>query len=124
MAIPKFNNNQLITQFQDFRQKIHKCFSSCNDACMDLLDTLSGNTDANSIAELSLNPLFKRSYNSVYKAIKESFNTEKEDKNDDEDKIDKSSELIRAVSQLIEKPQQRPFYLFATDTTPHPRQSR
>lgn len=119
--MPKLNNNQLIAQFQDFRQKIHKCFSSCNDACMDLLDALSGNTDANSIAELSLNPLFQRSYNSIYKAIKESFNTEKEDKNDDEDKIDKSSELIRAVSQLIEKPQQRPFYLFATDTTPHPR---
>ena len=89
---------------------------------MDLLDSLAGNTDANSIAELSLNPLFKRSYNSIYKAIKESFNTSEEDKNvDDEDKVDTSSELIRTISQLIEKPQQRPFYLFATDTTPHPR---
>lgn len=121
MAIPKLNNNQLITQFQDFRQKIYKCFSSCNDACMDLLDALSSNTDANLIAELSLNPLFQRSYNSIYKAIKESFNTRKEDKNHDNDKVDTSSELVRAVSQLIEKPQQRPFYLFATDTTPHPR---
>ncbi|MCP6757992.1 MAG: hypothetical protein NHB32_04265 [Fischerella sp. CENA71] len=121
MAIPKLNNNQLITQFQDFRQKIYKCFSSCKDACMDLLDALSGNTDANSIAELSLNPLFQRSYNSIYKAIKESFNTKIEDKSDDEKKEETSSKLIRAVSQLIEKPQQRPFYLFTTDTTPHPR---
>ncbi|TFI52242.1 hypothetical protein BLD44_021365 [Mastigocladus laminosus UU774] len=121
MAIPKLNNNQLITQFQDFRQNIYKCFSSCNDACMDLLDALSGNTGANSIAELSLNPLFQRSYNSIYKAIKESFNTKIEDKSDDEKKEETSSKLIRAVSQLIEKPQQRPFYLFTTDTTPHPR---
>ncbi|MCC5611176.1 hypothetical protein LC612_31575 [Nostoc sp. CHAB 5834] len=67
MAMPKFNNNQLIAQFQDFRQKIYNCFSSCSDACMDLLDALAGNTEANSIAELSLSPLFPRSYNSIYK---------------------------------------------------------
>ena len=121
MAMPQLNNNQLIAQFQDFRNKIYKCFSSCSDACMDLLDALAGNTDANSIVELSLNPSFQRSYNSIYKAIKESFNTSESDKNDDEDKLNTSSELIRTVSQLIEKPQQRPFYLFATDTTPHPR---
>jgi hypothetical protein len=35
----------------------------------------AGNTAANSIAELSLSPLFSRSHNSIYKAIKESFNT-------------------------------------------------
>ena len=121
MAMPQLNNNQLIAQFQDFRNKIYKCFSSCSDACMDLLDALAGNTDANSIAELSLSPSFQRSYNSIYKAIKESFNINEEDKNDDEDKLNTSSELIKTVSQLIEKPQQRPFYLFATDTTPHPR---
>ena len=73
MAMPQLNNNQLIAQFQDFRNKIYKCFSSCRDACMDLLDALAGNTDPNSIAELSLSPLFQRSYNSIYKAIKESF---------------------------------------------------
>ena len=121
MTMPQLNNNQLIAQFQDFRNKIYKCFSSCSDACMDLLDALAGNTDANSIAELSLNPLFQRSYNSIYKAIKESFNTNIECKNDDDKTEEKSSELIRAVSQLIEKPQKRPFYLLATDTTPHPR---
>ena len=99
MAMPQLNNNQLIAQFQDFRNKIYKCFSSCSDACMDLLDALAGNTDANSIAELSLNPSFQRSYNSIYKAIKESFNISEEDKNNDEDKFNTSSELIRTVSQ-------------------------
>jgi hypothetical protein len=53
MAMPQLNHNQFIAQFQDFRQKLHNCFESCRDACMDLLDALAGNTGANSIAELS-----------------------------------------------------------------------
>lgn len=124
MAMPQFNHNQLIAQFQDFRQKLYNCFESCSDACMDLLDALAGNTGADSIAELSLSPLFPRSYNSIYKAIKESFNTTNQ-KTDNEVKEveEKPNNLIRVVSNLIEQPQQRPFHLFATDTTPHPRQS-
>jgi hypothetical protein len=124
--MPKFNNNQFIARFQDFRQKIYNCFESCSDACMDLLDALAGNTGANSIAELSLSPLFPRSYNSIYKAIKASFNTNIQEKNNEvEEQEEKEQEepnnLIRVVSELIDQPQQRSFYLFATDTTPHPR---
>ena len=123
--MPKFNNNKLIARFQDFRQKIYNCFESCSDACMDLLDALAGNTGANSIAELSLSPLFPRSYNSIYKAIKESFNTNSQEMNNEEEEEgegkEKANNLIRVVSELIEQPQQRPFYLFAMDTTPHPR---
>jgi hypothetical protein len=81
MAMQKNNNNQLIARFQDFRQKLYNCFESCSDACMDLLDALAGNTGVNSIAELSLSPLFPRSYNSIYKAIKESFNTNSQEMN-------------------------------------------
>ena len=54
--------NQLIAQFQNFRQKLYNCFYRSSDACMDLLDAIAGNTGANSIAELSLSPLFSRSY--------------------------------------------------------------
>ncbi len=128
MAMPQLNHNQLIAQFQDFRQKLYNCFESCSDACMDLLDALAGNTGANSIAELSLSPLFPRSYNSIYKAIKESFNTnsqemnnEVEEKEEVEVEEEKPNNLIRVVSELIDQPQQRYFHLFALDTTPHPR---
>jgi len=126
MAMAQFNTNQLIARFQDFRQKLYNCFESCSDACMDLLDALAGNTGANSIAELSLSPLFPRSYNSIYKAIKASFNTNipkmnKEGEREEEEEEEESNNLIRVVSELIDEPQQRPFYLFATDTTPHPR---
>lgn len=120
--MPKFNNNQLIARFQDFRQKIYNCFESCSDACMNLLDALAGNTGASSIVELSLNPLFPRSYNSIYKAIKESFNTTSQEANNEvEEEKEEPNNLIRVVSELIDEPQQRPFHLFALDTTPHPR---
>jgi hypothetical protein len=102
MAMPKFNHNQLIAQFQDFRQKLYNCFESCSDACMDLLDALAGNTGANSIAELSLNPLFPRTYNSLYKAIKASFNTNIQEKNKEEEQKEPNN-LIRVVSELIEQ---------------------
>ncbi|BDI15155.1 hypothetical protein ANSO36C_09570 [Nostoc cf. commune SO-36] len=88
---------------------------------MDLLDALAGNTEANSIAELSLSPLFPRSYNSIYKAIQKSFNTNNQEKNNEVEEQEEPNKLIRVVSELIDQPQQRPFYLFATDTTPHPR---
>jgi hypothetical protein len=120
MAMQKNNYNPLIAHFQDFRQKLYNCFKSCSDACMDLLDALAGNTGADSIAELSLSPLFPRSYNSIYKAIKESFNTTSQETNNEPEE-EKPNNLIGVVSELIEQPQQRPFYLFATDTTPHPR---
>ncbi len=126
MAMQKNNYNPLIAQFQDFRQKLYNSFYRSSDACMDLLDALAGNTVANSIAELSLSPLFSRSYNSIYKAIKEAFNTTCQDTDNkveeaEEEEEEKPNNLIRVVSELIEQPQQRHFYLFATDTTPHPR---
>ena len=76
---------------------------------------------------LSLSPLFPRSYNSIYKAIKASFNTNSQEINnkekgeEGEEGEEKPNNLIRVVSELIDQPQQRSFYLFATDTTPHPR---
>ena len=79
--MPQLNHNQLIAQFDYFRQQLRECFESYSDSIIDLLDALAGNsTGVNSVAELSLNPLFSRTYNSVYKAIKESFNTNIKDK--------------------------------------------
>ena len=94
MATEKFHN-QLIARFQNFRSKLHNCFQLSSDACMDLLDALAGNTGAKSIAELSLNPLFNRGYSSVYKAIKESFDTTSQQMNDQvEDKIETPNNFI------------------------------
>ena len=58
--MPQNDYNQLITQFQQFRQKLYNLFPHRQDSLMDLLDALSSNVAARSPVELSLNPLFRR----------------------------------------------------------------
>ena len=119
MAMPELNHNQLIAQFDNFRQQLRECFESYSDSIIDLLDALAGNSNGvNSVVELSLNPLFQRTYNSLYKAIKESFNTSIKDK---EKLLLKLQQLTQVASELIPTPLLRSFYLFAIDTTPAPR---
>ena len=49
--------------------------------CLDiLLDALSSNQQAASVVELSLNPLFRRDYNSLYKGIQEFLPHQTDDK--------------------------------------------
>jgi hypothetical protein len=58
----------------------------------------------------------------LQKAIKASFNTINQEANNEvEEEKEEPNNLIRVVSELIDQPQQRPFHLFALDTTPHPR---
>lgn len=67
--ITKMTYSELTRQFQNFRQNLYDSLEHYCDSAMDLLDALSGNDGANSVAELSLNPLFRRGYSSLYKAI-------------------------------------------------------
>lgn len=50
----------ILNRFKTFRDKIFRCFSFRADATMELVDALSGNTDANSVVQLSMNPAFRR----------------------------------------------------------------
>ena len=59
----------IVTRFKKFRDHIFSCFSFRADATMELVDALSGNTDANGVVQLSLNPAFRRRYGSVRDAI-------------------------------------------------------
>ncbi|MBV8884795.1 MAG: hypothetical protein JO235_12485 [Chroococcidiopsidaceae cyanobacterium CP_BM_RX_35] len=59
----------LIAQFQEFRQELYNDFLKRPNSLMDLLDALSSNSNARSPAELSLNPLLRRDYSTLYKAI-------------------------------------------------------
>lgn len=67
--MPQNDYNQLIEKFQQFRKKLYNCFVCGHDSVLDLLDALSSNQSARSIAELCLNPLFRRHYSALYKAI-------------------------------------------------------
>jgi hypothetical protein len=58
-------------QFTQFRLQLYQHFNNRNDTLMDLVDALCSDTQARSVVELSLNPVFRRDYNSLYKAITE-----------------------------------------------------
>ena len=60
---------QLISKLRQYRESIYQSFEYRADAIMDLLDALSSNISANSVVELSLNPLYLRNYSSVEKSI-------------------------------------------------------
>ena len=112
MAMPQLNHNQLIAQFDNFRQQLRDCFESYSDSIIDLLDALAGNsTGVNSVAELSLNPLFQRTYNSLYKAIKESFNTNIKDEKKSEKLLLKIQKRSSGGSSVDSNSSTTPFLL-------------
>ncbi len=114
----KINHNQLIAQFRSFRQHLRGLFKSYSDSVIDLIDANKSNSNnASSPAELSLSSLFERTYSSLYKAIQKSFNFNDSNKK----KRKKLKNLTRLIAEVTPQPEKRPFYLFATDTTPHPR---
>ena len=114
----KINNNQLIAQLRSFRQHLRKFFKSYSDSIIDLIDALASNSNgASSPVELSLSPLFERTYSSIYKAIEKSFSFN----DDNKKKRKKLKNLTRLIAEVTPRPDKRPFYLFTTDTTPHPR---
>jgi hypothetical protein len=59
------DTQEIIAQLTQFRQQVYQSFPSRRDALMDLVDTLSSNTAARSVAELSLNALFRREYSAL-----------------------------------------------------------
>ncbi|BBC26645.1 hypothetical protein [Pseudanabaena sp. ABRG5-3] len=57
------------TEFQKFRGELYNQFNDLADSAMDLLDALCSNNKASSVVQLSLNPLFRRGYSALFKAI-------------------------------------------------------
>ncbi len=71
---------------------------------------------ANSVVELSENPLFRRDYNSLYHGIQEFL--PQQNKDNYSHQVDR---LLEAVSETIPTLHSRKFNLFGIDTTPYPR---
>lgn len=101
----------IVTKFKKFREQIFSCFTYRADATMELIDALSGNTDALSIVQLSLNPAFRRGYTSINSAIS-NFNADAQQAA----KIEQC--LIEHCSPIT---QTRPFRLLVLDCTAAPR---
>ncbi len=65
---------------------------------------------------MSLNPLFRRDYNSLYKGIQEFLPHQTDDKYSEQVNC-----LLDVVSQTIPRTKSRSFNLLGIDTTPYPR---
>ena len=107
-------------QLQNFREQLYETFKHRRDSAMDLLDALCSNDRVPSVVELSLNPLFRRKHDALYKAIRESFSISLP-----QEEVQQSSErdspFGELIAQVVPSPKQRSFYLFGLDCTPVPR---
>jgi len=111
------HNYQPLTQF---RQELYNSFTHRPDAIMNLLDALSSNTDAFSVAQLSLNPRFSYQYPSVYDGI-DNFFTASEDAQATEQRHEKETQLMELILPHLSEPVPNDFWLFCLDVTPAPR---
>jgi hypothetical protein len=108
--------SQAIQDFKKWREQLTGSLSRRREALIDLIDALSSNQHATSVAELSLNPLFQRDYNSLYKAIAEFL--PRHSKTSDSQQV---NPIFQAVSGTIPTTNSRSFHLFGIDATPYPR---
>ena len=104
-------------QFKTIRQALYDSFPLRADALFNLLDSLSGRQKAQSIAELSLESLFKRQYSSLYDAVDCFFVAKKPDEAAKE-RQEKVLERTNILLPALPKPSKHPFWLTGIDATP------
>jgi hypothetical protein len=109
-----------ISQLEQFRQELFEAFEFRSDALMELVDALSSTPNARSAVELSLSPLFLRSYNSVYDAIDNFFPASSDEEAREEHRAQECI-FMRLIAARLPRPQRRKFWLFGIDVTPLPR---
>ena len=112
-----------INPLVQFREQLYRSFSQRADSLMDLLDALCANTGANSVVELSLNPLFRRAHGALYAAIGSL--TESRDVVTGSECPDGSPPQhrfpqvwIEAIAPVVPVPTDRKHWLFGVDVTP------
>ena len=109
-------------ELQNFREQLYSKFEHRADSTMDLLDALCSNNHAPSVVQLSLNPLFRAGYSTLFKAIGESLATEQQEEEEisvDNSPVQKGQQFqcVDLISQVVPKPQQRDFFLMGQDCT-------
>ncbi|MBN1429558.1 MAG: hypothetical protein JXB07_14385, partial [Anaerolineae bacterium] len=85
-------------QLEPFRKEVYQSTTKSADALMNVVDALSSQTNARSIAELSLEPAFQREYSSAYQAI-DDFVEEGEKRQEKEENL-----LPRSCRRIRETP--------------------
>ena len=90
-------------ELKQFRQQLYQNFDNRADTLMELVDAICTNPDARSVVAYSLTPCFRRSYATISQAINELAGDE--------------LQIARLVAPYLPPPQQRPYWLLATDVT-------
>jgi DDE superfamily endonuclease len=94
-------------ELEQFRQSLYQNFNNRADTLMEVVDALCSSPTAQSVVELTLAAVFRRSYSTLYKAIDE-FEWQ-------------AAQLAELLTPYLPSPRQRRFWLFGVDVTPHPR---
>jgi hypothetical protein len=105
---------QELRDLKQFRDRLYPIFPYRADAIMDLLDALSSETTARSVAELSLNSAFARAYGSLYDAVA-TLTRPPGQAEASTDRCPLEQAARRVVAAVLPAPRQRPFWLFALD---------
>jgi hypothetical protein len=94
-----------IQRWRAFRQQGYECMSQARDAQMDLVDALLADQEAKSVVELSLHPMFRRKWASVYAALSDG-------------RLDKEG-LVKLYMEHLPV-QKRPLWVVDSTTWPRP----
>jgi hypothetical protein len=110
------------SDLQNFREQSYNKFEHRADSAMDLLDSLCSNNHAPSVVQLSLNPLFRAGYSTLFKTIAECLTSEgsEEDELQPEDvpiPKGKQFQFLDLIAQVVPQPNQRHFFLMGQDST-------
>jgi hypothetical protein len=102
---------------QQFRDGLHLALPQRADTLLDVLDALSSNLSARSPAELSLNPLCRRTHNSVYDGI-QSFSLSAKPTSLEAEHQVFTQRVLDLIVPTLPAPQRQKFRLFGLDVTP------
>ncbi len=109
-----------INKLRQFRGDLYDLLPHRPDAILDLLDALTSNTQARSPVELSLQPVFRRQYGSVYDAV-DNFFVPTTSAAATSERHSHALRVLRLLASLLPRPHQRKFWLFGIDRAPAPR---
>ena len=102
----------------NFRQRLYDALVYRADALFNLLDSLSGNTTAQSVVELSLNAPFTRQYSSLHDGVD---NLQLSGANAETAPAATGAlpmDWVGLIADALPRPAERPFWLLGLDTTP------
>lgn len=112
----------IVSKFQTFRNSLFQLFQYRAGATMDLIDTVSANTTADSIVKLSLSDLFRRKYSSLTDVLSSLFRTNLKAPPTVEERKEHTLKVTQLLAEACASdPQNDVFALFAIDCTANPR---